>query len=142
MAQGVAGYEVVDGSFGYTQDAVVTITGGTIVAGSPARTAPSLTYGNGRVTSAQILNPGSGIMAPNGTLRGYNFWKLLVVMVLQVAGTAGNAEFTFTVTGGQLSSVAIDKAGVLDCCSNVPIFTATNFVITVAAHDGTASCCR
>jgi len=137
MAQGVAGYTVVDGSFGYTQPATATLTGGTIVTGSPARTAPVLTYGNGRVTSTQILNPGSGIMAPNGTLRG-----TIVDQAAggghgaQVAGNAGIAEFTFTVTGGQLSAVSIDKAGVW-AAPTFPI-TSTNFLINIAAHDGTA----
>ncbi|MFC2186959.1 hypothetical protein ACFCT7_06530 [Fulvivirgaceae bacterium LMO-SS25] len=130
LAQGVAGYIVDNGSFGYTQAATVTLTGGTIVAGSPARTAPALTYGDGRVTSAQILNPGSGIMAPNGTLRG-----TIQGAANQVAGNAGNAEFTFTVTGGQLSSVTIDKVGAWTN-PGFPI-TNTNFVINVAAHDGT-----
>ncbi|MGE0929504.1 hypothetical protein [Peijinzhouia sedimentorum] len=130
LAQGVAGYIVDNGSFGYTQAATVTLTGGTIVAGSPARTAPALTYGDGRVTSAQILNPGSGIMAPNGTLRG-----TIQGAANQVPGNAGNAEFTFTVTGGQLSSVSIDKVGAWTN-PGFPI-TNTNFVINVAAHDGT-----
>ena len=137
MAQGVAGYDVIDGSFGYSQAAVVTITGGTIVAGSPARTAPALTYGNGRVTSAQILNPGSGIMAPNGTLRGTITGQAATGgHGIQTAGNAGAAEFTFTVTGGQLSGVAINKPGVWAVAPTFPL-TVTNFVITVAAHDGT-----
>ncbi len=136
LAQGVAGGNIVDGSFGYTQAAVITLTGGTIVVGSPARVVPTLVYGNGRVTSAQILNPGSGIMAPNGTLRGtIQNQAAIGGHGAQIAGNAGIAEFTFTVTGGQLSAVAINKLGSW-ANPTFPI-TSTNFVIEVAAHDGT-----
>jgi hypothetical protein len=77
-------------------------------------------------------------MAPNGTLRGTITDQAATGNHgIQTAGNAGAAEFTFTVTGGQLSAVAIDKAGVWAVAPTFPL-TVTNFLITVAAHDGTA----
>lgn len=136
FAQTVAGWNVVEGSFGYTQAPTVTISGGTLVPGGSASAAPTLTFGNGRVTSAQILNPGSGIVAPNGTLSGLiSGTPATGNHGAQAAATAGNAEFSFTVAGGQLTGVTITKPGSWPTSPTFPI-TQTNFVITVQGHSG------
>jgi hypothetical protein len=136
FAQTVAGWNVIEGSFGYTQAPSVTISGGTLVPGGSASPAPTLVFGNGRVTSAQILNPGSGIVAPNGTLSGLiSGTPATGGHGAQAAATAGNAEFSFTVAGGQLTGVTITKPGSWPTAPTFPI-TQTNFVITVQGHSG------
>jgi hypothetical protein len=97
-----------------------------------------LTYGNGRVTSTQIVNPGSGLVAPNGSLRGFiRDAGAVGNHAAQVAGIPGEAEFSFTVANGQLTAASIVKAG----SWGAPTFpiSSTNFVINIQSWDGSAA---
>lgn len=132
FAQTVAGWNVDNGSFGYTQSALVSIAGGTLVTGGTAAGAPTLVYGDGKVTSAQILNPGSGIIAPNGTVGG-----TISGTANQVGGVDGRADFTFTVAGGQLTGVTIDKVGSWTT-AGFPS-ASTNFLIAINGQDPTGT---